>query len=106
MIHVRELDEKAGMEFLKNSLIEKNLLDDSHAVLALLEKLTFLPLAVAQAAAYINENSIGVLDYLLLLQEQEADVVELLSEDLGDDGCYKDVQNPVAMTWLVSFQQI
>lgn len=78
MIHVRELDEKAGMEFLKNSLIEKNQLDDSRAVLALLEKLTFLPLAVAQAASYINENSVGVSDYFLLLQQQEADVLELL----------------------------
>lgn len=106
VIHVRALDEKTGMEFLKNSLIEKNLLDDSHAVLALLEQLTFLPLAVAQAASYMNENNINVSDYLELLREQEADVVELLSEDFGDDGRYKDVQNPVAMTWLVSFQQI
>lgn len=106
VIHVRELDEKAGVEFLGKSLIQKSLLNDSHLVLDLLEQLTFLPLAIAQAAAYMNENSIGISDYLLLLQEQEADVVELLSEDFGDDGRYKEIQNPVAMTWQISFQQV
>ncbi|BCR87174.1 uncharacterized protein ACHE_31161A [Aspergillus chevalieri] len=106
VVHVRELDEKAGLEFLERSLIEGSLLNDHHAMITLLEQLTFLPLAVTQAAAYMNENSIGVSDYLLLLQEQEADVVELLSEDFDDDGRYKDTQNPVAMTWLISFHQV
>jgi len=106
VIHVRELNEKAGMEFLERSLIQESLFNDRHAVITLLEQLTFLPLAVTQAAAYMNENGVGVSDYLLLLEEQEADVVELLSEDFGDDGRYKDTQNPVAMTWLISFHQI
>ncbi|KAF5014512.1 hypothetical protein F66182_14468, partial [Fusarium sp. NRRL 66182] len=106
VIQIRELDEKTGVEFLEKSLIQKSLLSDSHLVLALLEQLTFLPLAIAQAAAYMNENSINISDYLLLLQEQETDVVELLSEDFGDDGRYTDIQNPVAITWLASFQQV
>ncbi|BCR88831.1 uncharacterized protein ACHE_50029A [Aspergillus chevalieri] len=106
VVHVRELDEKAGMEYLERSLIEESLLHNHHAMITLLEQLTFLPLAVTQAAAYMNGNGIGVSDYLLLLQEQEADVVELLSEDFGDDGRYKDAQNPVAITWLISFYQI
>ncbi|KAL4751018.1 hypothetical protein BDW72DRAFT_193288 [Aspergillus terricola var. indicus] len=106
VIHVRELDEKASMEFLEKSLIEKNLVHDHHTIINLLEQLTFLPLAVAQAAAYINANGLGVSDYLLLLQEQEVDKLELLSEDFGDDGRYKDAQNPVAMTWLISFRHV
>lgn len=36
----------------------------------------------------------------------EIDVAELLSEDFEDDGRYKDIQNSVATTWLISFQQI
>jgi tetratricopeptide (TPR) repeat protein len=40
------------------------------------------------------------------LKEQESDVIELLSEDFGDDGRYQDIQNPVATTWLISFQQV
>ncbi|KAL2807695.1 hypothetical protein BJX63DRAFT_436798 [Aspergillus granulosus] len=46
-----------------------------------------------------------MLDDLMLLQEQEVDVLELLSKDFGD-GRYKDVQNPVAKTWLISFYQV
>lgn len=104
-IHVRELDEKSCVEFLEKSLVQKSLLNDSH-VAALLEQLTFLPLAITQAAVYINTTGIAVSDYLLLLQEHEADVVELLSEDFDENGRYKDVQNSVVRTWLVSFHQV
>ncbi|KAL2803418.1 hypothetical protein BJX63DRAFT_425293 [Aspergillus granulosus] len=107
VIHVPELDEKTGIEFLRKSLIQKSLVENHHATIALLEQLTFLPLAITQAAAYINENGIGISEYLLLLQEEEeANVVELLSEDFDDDGRYKDIQNPVAMTWIISFRQV
>ncbi|KAH8696259.1 hypothetical protein BGW36DRAFT_321293 [Talaromyces proteolyticus] len=106
VVHVPELDKETGLEFLEKSLIQQILITNADTRIALLEQLTFLPLAITQAAAYINENGIGVSDYLLLLEEQEADIVELLSEDFGDDGRYKDVQNPVAMTWLISFSQI
>ena len=105
VIHVHELDEKTGVEFLAKSL-RKDLRHDSHAIIALLEQLTFLPLAMSQATAYINKKGITVSDYLMLLKEQETDVVELLSKDFGDDGRYKDIQNPVAKTWLISFSQV
>ncbi|KAL4911981.1 hypothetical protein BDW62DRAFT_215383 [Aspergillus aurantiobrunneus] len=104
--HVRELNEKTGVEFLEKSLIRTDLLHDSHTTIALLEQLTFLPLAISQATAYINKKDITLSDYLILLEEQEADVVELLSKDFGDNGRYKDMQNPIAKTWLISFSQI
>ncbi|KAI9373902.1 nucleoside phosphorylase domain-containing protein [Aspergillus egyptiacus] len=44
--------------------------------------LAFLPLAISQAAAYINHNDISLARYMSLLE----------------------IQNPVAMTWLVSLQ--
>jgi tetratricopeptide (TPR) repeat protein len=106
VVHIGELDEKTGVEFLEKSLVCKDLLDHSPAITALLEQLTFLPLAISQATAYINKKGISISDYLLLLGEQEADVVELLSKDFGDDGRYKDMQNPVAKTWLISFCQV
>jgi MoxR-like ATPase len=45
-------------------------------------------------------------DYLSLLAEQEEDVVDLLSEEFEDDWRYRTVKNPVAVTWLISFEQI
>jgi tetratricopeptide (TPR) repeat protein len=72
----------------------------------LLAQLTYLPLAIVQAAAYINENQIVLVDYLSLLAEQEEDVVDLLSEEFEDDWRYHNVKNPVAVIWLISFEQI
>ncbi|KAB8237936.1 uncharacterized protein BDW43DRAFT_296928 [Aspergillus alliaceus] len=106
IIIISEPDTETAIKILQNSLVEKTLLNDHDIAITLLEQLAFLPLAITQAAAYINENSIGLSDYIILLQDQEPDVIELLSEDFGDERRYKDTQNPVALTWLISFQQI
>jgi tetratricopeptide (TPR) repeat protein len=108
VIHVSEPDPQAAVRILEKSLIDKTLLNDGGEAVALelLEQLAFLPLAITQAAAYINENSIDFSDYIELLQDQESEVIELLSEDFGDDWRYSEIQNPVATTWLISFQQV
>ncbi|KAB8253481.1 P-loop containing nucleoside triphosphate hydrolase protein, partial [Aspergillus pseudonomiae] len=106
VITISEPNTETAVKILQNSLVEKNLLNDHDTAITLLRQLAFLPLAVTQAAAYINENSIGLSDYIKLLQDQEPDVIELLSEDFGDERRYKDTQNPVALTWFISFQQI
>ena len=38
----------------------------------------------------INENSIGLSDYLMLLKDQEPGVIELFSENFRDEGRYKE----------------
>jgi hypothetical protein len=48
---------------------------------ALLKELTYLPLAITRATAYINENNIAFSEYLSLLAEQEEDVINLLRLD-------------------------
>ncbi|GAB1203350.1 hypothetical protein APSETT445_001985 [Aspergillus pseudonomiae] len=105
VIDISEPDIETATKILDNLLIKKNLLDDSDATKTLIEQLAFLPLAIAQAAAYINENDIKFTEYITLLQEPEPEVIELLSEDFGD-GEQDKYANPVATTWLISFQQI
>jgi tetratricopeptide (TPR) repeat protein len=105
IVDVRELDEKSGVEFLEKAL-PRNVPRDRHAMVDLLGQLEFLPLAISQATAYINKKGITVSDYLDLLQEQETGVVNLLSREFNDERRYKDMQNPVAKTWLISFTQI
>ncbi|PYH28818.1 uncharacterized protein BO87DRAFT_401923 [Aspergillus neoniger CBS 115656] len=95
VITISEPNTETSVQILENSLVEKRLLDDRVTALSLLGQLVFLPLAITQTAAYINENSIGLSDYLQLLRDQEPHVVELLN-----------IQNPVALTWFISFQQI
>ncbi|KAL4862232.1 nucleoside phosphorylase domain-containing protein [Aspergillus spectabilis] len=95
VIHVSELDAEAGLKILERTLIRQDLLDDNKATITLLEQLVFLPLAITQAAAYINSNDIKLSDYTALLQEQERDVIELLSEDFEDHWRYKEIPNPI-----------
>lgn len=106
VIEALEPDTQTGLKILEKAPIRKDLVDDRDVALDLLEQLMFLPLAIIQAAAYINSNDLGVSNYITLLQEQELDVIDLLSEDFGDDARYQEIQNPVATTWLISFQKI
>jgi hypothetical protein len=43
---------------------------------------------------------------ICIQDEQEEDVIELLSEDFEDDYRYPSIKNPVATTWLISFERI
>jgi nucleoside phosphorylase/tetratricopeptide (TPR) repeat protein len=106
VVMISEPDIETAVEILRKSLIKKDLLNDHEAAIALLRELACLPLAITQVAAYINEKDISLSEYTALLHENEPDVIELLSEDFGDEGRYKDTQNPVATTWWISFQQI
>jgi tetratricopeptide (TPR) repeat protein len=106
VVSVPDVDQKTGKEIFWKLLIRKDLLQDDHVTNALLERLAFLPLAISQAAAYINQNGISLARYMSLLGEQEASIIELLGKDFDDDARYGEIQNPVATTWLVSFMQI
>ena len=104
-INLPEMAPDEAEDFLKRSLLKPSQ-QDSHAIEELLEDLTYLPLAIKQAAAYMNENQISVTEYLQLLRKTDQDKVELLSSNFDDRTRHKDSQHPVATTWLVSFEKI
>ena len=106
IVDVPAMSEEAAMQLLRKCLANPDLVENKQGATALLRELTYLPLAVVQATAYINENSIAIADYLSLLEEKEEEIISLLSADFEDDGRYHNVKNPVATTWLISFQQI
>jgi tetratricopeptide (TPR) repeat protein len=106
VVEVPELDDKGAMHLLQESLVDTSLMDDQRNARAVLQQFTNLPLAIVQGAACINENSMSLADYVSLLDEQEEDVVGLLSEDFEDEHRYPSIKNPVATTWLISFERI
>ena len=106
VIQVPEMEEEMAMQLLSKSLVNKELLLHHQDVRKLLQQLTFLPLAIVQAAAYINKNGTALSKYSSLLEGQEQNMIDILSEDFEDDWRYKDIKNPVATTWLISFEQI
>ena len=106
IVEVPEMEEEVAMQLLSKSLVNRKLLLHDQNARKLLRQLAFLPLAIVQAAAYINKNRIALSTYLSLLEGQEQDTIDILSEDFEDGGRYKDIKNPVATTWLISFEQI
>ncbi|KAF4772710.1 putative phosphorylase superfamily protein [Colletotrichum scovillei] len=93
--------------FMRHSLV-KGLYEEGNVLNELLEDLTYLPLAIAQSAAYMNENRTSMREYLDLLRNTEQDMIELLSSKFHDRTRYrnKDSQHPVATTWFLSFSKI
>jgi hypothetical protein len=96
VVEVPEMDEDVAIQLLQKCLVNPDLVNNRPDTTALLKELTCLPLAIVQAAAYINENGIAFVDYLSLLADQEEAVIDLLSEEFEDDGRYDNVKNP----WL------
>ncbi|GAB7361190.1 hypothetical protein MBLNU230_g1222t1 [Neophaeotheca triangularis] len=80
--------------------------DECVAMKQLLEELDNLPLAIMQAAAYIDVNCISVADYLNLIRDSEKEAIEVLSAELGDDTRYTHVDSTIATTYLISFHKI
>jgi hypothetical protein len=92
------MDEDVATQLLQKCLINLDLVNSKLDTKALLKKLTYLLLAIIQVVAYINENRIEFADYLSLLEGQEVEVIDLLSEEFEDDWRYYNVKNPVATT--------
>ncbi|KIX06336.1 uncharacterized protein Z518_04312 [Rhinocladiella mackenziei CBS 650.93] len=106
VIELREMSPPEGVEMFTKSLERPELAIDGPAISTLLEKLAYLPLAIIQAASFINMTQRPVQTYLKLLDQSEEDVIQLLSKDFGDPTRYSNAKNPVATTWLISFNHI
>lgn len=67
IVEVSAMDERKAMKVLRNLLINKDLLKDVESTKQLLERLTYLPLAIVQAASFMNENLTDIKTYSRLL---------------------------------------
>ncbi|RYC79958.1 hypothetical protein BFJ63_vAg17156 [Fusarium oxysporum f. sp. narcissi] len=92
--------------YLNEALIQEISSTDNKVMDHLLTLLAHLPLAITQAAAYMNENQISLTEYLQLFENTDRDRIELLSTEFQDDTRYERSQDPVATTWFISFNQI
>lgn len=106
IIQVDEMSQDDAMEFLRKSLLRTDRLTENGPAIKLFELLAYLPLALSQAVSFINMNDIPISEYIGLYEGSEEDIIEILSEDFEDQRRYREVKNPVAATWLISFRQI
>ena len=92
-------------------LVQSMLTDvrDSHddVLSKLVQQLERLPLALAQAAAFIQEESISVQEYVAMFDSSAVSAGRLLNQDFEASGRDSDVvPNAIAKTWMLSFDNI
>ncbi|KIW09738.1 hypothetical protein PV08_12022 [Exophiala spinifera] len=106
VIELDQLSPAEGVKLFREALEKPDLADNDATIFVLTEKLAGLPLALIQAASFINMTQESAQMYLRLLEQPEDDVIKLLSEDFGDPSRYPNAKNPIATTWLISFDRI
>ncbi|KAI9148693.1 Kinesin light chain [Paramyrothecium foliicola] len=103
-IEVMRMNENESAQLLRTKL------DDTKAASAdlssLASRLEYLPLALAQAASFIQETCITVSKYLQLLGDSDKNMVLFLSKEFETVGRDSSAPRAVAYTWILSFQQI
>ncbi|KAK1990627.1 hypothetical protein LX36DRAFT_647585 [Colletotrichum falcatum] len=106
IMHLQEMGSKEAAQLLFNGLDESQT-KDKQSTTQLLQHLTYLPLALRQASAYIASNkSVTVSKYLRYYEKSDRKMGTLLSKDFEDQDRYENIRNPVATTWLISFEHI
>ncbi len=106
VINIDEMDNRESRELLERNLQKKQLINDDSGTTKLLGWLANLPLAIMQAAAFLNAKGSTIAEYLKIYEESSGNVIRLLSKDFEDVRRYPGMKNPVATTWLISFEQI
>jgi hypothetical protein len=100
------LEAGEARQILWKRIAKKDILNDGAAINELLAILESLPLAIVQAAAFINNNSITVAHYVSLFRDTSTNAAELFSERFEDRSRYQEMDSTIAKTWHISFEQI
>ncbi|KAJ4129122.1 hypothetical protein NW768_007655 [Fusarium equiseti] len=97
---------------LMRTKLSASQIEDTHSLYSLFEILAYLPLALKQAASFMQKSKTMPLIYLQLCQSSDESFLKLLTKDFTDKTRSQvldyDVQaeNAVARTWLISFNQL
>ncbi|KAI7339299.1 hypothetical protein KC315_g1293 [Hortaea werneckii] len=105
-MHVEKMTTATASDLFRGALSRGDLVNDPSVTSDLTDKLDCLPLAITQAAAYINCSPISVKEYLKLVGGAKSDLISIMSEEMGDHTRSPRAANAVAKTWLVSFDKI
>ncbi|KAI1827201.1 hypothetical protein F4861DRAFT_494406 [Xylaria intraflava] len=102
LVEINKMDGNESSQLLRIRLEDS----ESDNMLLLASQLEHLPLALAQAAAFIQENTISVDYYLQLLGDSDQNLVSLLGEEFEAAGRDSGTPHAVAATWIITFDQI
>jgi tetratricopeptide (TPR) repeat protein len=102
---VSALDEDQALHLLRNKLQDAS---GSEGAEELLHVLGHLPLAITQAAAYINQRAprVTIQDYLNEFRRSIKHGESLLNRDAGDLRRDRSASNSVVTTWQLTFERV
>ncbi|RYP92185.1 hypothetical protein DL770_001692 [Monosporascus sp. CRB-9-2] len=105
IIRIPPMEQAHALALLRNKLGGSVEHDDA---VALVEALDYMPLAIAQAAAYISQRAprATVSRYLQDLRRGDRDRAKLLNMDIGDSRRDGTASNSIIATWQISFEHI
>lgn len=104
LVEVQTMTEEESSCLIKSILTDHIPTDsETHELAGLL---CHLPLALAQAAAFMQENVLTVNEYIELYKDSDETQMDLLSEPFVTLGRDSTVPNAVATTFIVSINQI
>ncbi|KAF2148500.1 hypothetical protein K461DRAFT_324829 [Myriangium duriaei CBS 260.36] len=111
--HLTEITMMSDVEacsMFEKVIHRKQLLNDTLALTELMKELSYhetgyLPLAITQAAAYLDRNEITISKYMKLLRDTPDGLLDVLSTEF-EDGSHTGSGKSVATTFLLSFNQI
>ena len=107
IIFVPPMEEEHAVTLLKNKVPESVEMQPDDAA-KLVRTLEYMPLAVAQAGAYIRERAprCSIQQYLQMLQMNEKSCLTLLRRSWANSRRDQEASNSIILTWQISFEQI
>jgi len=108
ILEVEPMAEDGAIALLTKKLTREQRDTDRDQLVRLVQELDYMPLAVTQAAAYINQlgSRITVSGYLDRLAKGDEDRDKLLQKDIRDPRRDGGASNSIIITWHTSFEYI
>lgn len=103
-VEIEKMDDDETTQLLCTWFDHADAASDYYSTLS--SRLEHLPLALAQAAAFIQENTMTICDYLRLLDKSERHLIDLLGEEFETVSRDSETSRAVAETWILSFEKI
>jgi hypothetical protein len=102
---VEQMDECHALALLKAKLEDDRNLEGA---VELVQSLDYMPLAISQAAAYINQRAsrYTILSYLNDFHQSDKGRAKLLEKDIGDVRRDGTKSNSIMATWQISYEHI
>jgi tetratricopeptide (TPR) repeat protein len=105
MLEIRPMNAEHALEMMQKKIGMQDQEDD---IIRLATALDFMPLAVAQAAAYIHKRAprCSVQQYIEKLHRSQKSKLSLLNRDEPDLRRDREASNSILSTWQISFEHV